>query len=101
MIEASEFSTKNDVWACGIIMHILCAGYPPYVGKNNKDIMENIVGNKLEFKKSVWSTVTEPAKDLIASLLEKDPELRPTAEYALQNVFFEEIRKEMNHDAGP
>ena len=39
--------------------------------------------DKLDFKKSYWSDISEEAQQFVARLLEKDPEKRPTAEEAL------------------
>ena len=36
-----DFGPKNDVWSCGIIMYILIAGFPPFKGKDDQQIMEN------------------------------------------------------------
>ena len=37
-----DYNEKCDIWSCGIILYILLCGYPPYTGKNEKEIMKNV-----------------------------------------------------------
>ena len=37
-----DYNEKCDIWSCGVILYILLCGYPPYTGKNEKEIMKNV-----------------------------------------------------------
>lgn len=49
------------------------------------------LNNKLEFDLPVWKKVSEPCKDLISKLLEKDPTKRVSLDNALKHKWFHGI----------
>lgn len=60
-----------DYWALGVLIYEMIVGYSPFAGANQADqmqICQNIVRQTLEFP----TTVSEPCRDLISKLLERD-----------------------------
>ena len=74
-----------DVWAIGVICFILVTGQPPFNGKNNNRIFLNIVKQPVKFPKH--ATVSNTLRDFILTLLNKDPNKRPSAFKALSHPF--------------
>jgi calcium-dependent protein kinase len=37
-----NYSEKCDVWSCGVLMYICLCGYPPFNGKTDNQIMNNV-----------------------------------------------------------
>lgn len=61
-------------------MYILLCGYPPFKGKNHKEIFDKILTGKFSFASNEWKNVTREAKVLIKKMLAFLPEDRITAE---------------------
>jgi calcium-dependent protein kinase len=53
----------------GVIMFIMLCGKPPFGGKTNKEIINNVLNGAYNMKSEVWNTVSNDAKDLISKLL--------------------------------
>ena len=47
-----DYNEKCDVWSCGVILYILLCGYPPFTGKNEKEIMNKVKEGKFEFDRN-------------------------------------------------
>ena len=67
------YNEKCDLWSLGIILYILLSGEPPFKGKEDEEILANVMNGLLEFKKPIWMVVSEAGKDLIKKLLTRNP----------------------------
>nr|ADV78070.1 calcium- and calmodulin-dependent protein kinase [Phaeoceros laevis] len=84
-LQRMPVSHASDMWSVGVILYILLCGYPPFHAKSNREKLESILAGRFDLTDHTWSTVSESAKNLIASLLAVDPQKRPTAEELLQH----------------
>lgn len=57
----------------GIILFILLSGEPPFKGKQDEEILANVMHAPLEFRKPIWSVVSDQARDLIRRMLIRNP----------------------------
>ena len=72
MVAAKPHDNKVDVWSLGVLMYEFLVGSPPFEAPGPKETYMRIA--KVDIK---WPDhVTEPARDLISKLLQKDPEAR-------------------------
>ena len=62
----------------GVIMFIMLCGKPPFGGKTNKEIINNVLNGSYNMKSEVWNTVSNAAKDLISKLLQRSADVRLT-----------------------
>ena len=83
-----KYDYECDEWACGIMMYILLTGIPPFDGESEEKIFESILEDDLNLDIPQLKNVSEPCKDLIKKLLEKNPKKRINAEEALKHEFF-------------
>ena len=80
-----SYTTQCDVWSMGVIMYIMLCGKPPFGGKHNKDIINNVLNGTFSMKSEIWGTVSNDAKDLISKLLERSADMRLTAYEAFEH----------------
>ena len=71
-----NFCKKSDMWSCGVLLYTLLCGYPPFNGATDLEIADKVKETPVEFPKSEWDFVSPEAKNLVQSLLVKDPSER-------------------------
>ena len=79
-----NYDEKCDIWACGVILYTLLAGYPPFNGQTDKDIYNMISKMSFDFEQPVWKNVSKYAKELIKKML-SPAKSRYTAEEVLNS----------------
>lgn len=82
-----EYDFKCDVWSLGVIMYILLFGKPPFNAKTDEEIFEKVLIGKYTFPDS--PKISDESKEIIGSMLQMDPKMRPTAEAILQRPWFQ------------
>ena len=79
-------SYEVDIWSLGVIMYTLIIGKPPFETNNVKETEKRIKMGNYSFPEN--AVISEPAKDLIQSILVLDPHKRPKLEEILEHDFF-------------
>ena len=86
------YDSKVDIWAIGVITHILLTGIVPFPGKN-KDQIGPLVCKKHPSMTlfSKYYDGGKMVKDFICKCLEKNPAKRPTASELLQHPWIKSM----------
>lgn len=75
---------ESDIWALGCVMYTMLLGRPPFETTNLKETYRCI----REARYSLPSSLMSSAKHLIASMLSRNPEDRPSLDEIIQHDFF-------------
>ncbi|GAA5904820.1 hypothetical protein JCM5296_005081 [Sporobolomyces johnsonii] len=90
-----------DLWSIGVITYTLLCGYIPFRATETQQLIDECTVAKIEFHDRYWKNVSEDAKAFIKSLVQANPEKRPTAEQALKHKWLVEGQDDRHtHDLG-
>lgn len=90
----NSYTCMVDNWAIGATVYVLLCGRPPFLGANNKEILEAAIKNDIGVDQPVWSTLSPEAKDFISGLLKVDPLARSSLNEAMDHPWLKPaIRK--------
>lgn len=81
------YGKEADLWSVGVIMFLLLCGKLPFDGEDHNEIIRSTIQADLKVNPNVWNKLTEDAKSLITSLLNKNPKERITARESLKHPF--------------
>lgn len=88
-IMKKKYDFKCDIWSIGVLLYTLLSGKPPFNGKNDEEILQNVLDRPLKFPGEIWrDRISKDAKELLKLMLEKDPAQRCNAAQALQQPWF-------------
>ncbi|WVZ92454.1 hypothetical protein U9M48_038518 [Paspalum notatum var. saurae] len=80
-----NYSQKVDIWAAGVLLHVLLMGTLPFQGNSVEAIFDAIKTSELDFCSSQWASVSLLARDLISRMLDRDVSSRFDAENVLRH----------------
>jgi len=75
-----NYSQKVDVWAAGVLLHVVLMRTLPFQGNSVEAIFDAIKTVELDLHSSQWASVSMLARDLIGRMLNRDVSSRPDAE---------------------
>lgn len=83
---------KIDVWSCGIILYTLLTQLLPFCSSDPQEMFQDIVNGKFEYPKEI--ELSNEAKTLINSLLQVDPDKRPSVKDILSSEWMKMDKEE-------
>ena len=92
-----EYDEKCDIWSIGAMTYLMLCGEPPFNGHSNNEIFKKIVKEKIKFKSYMWKNISNNAKDFIKICLNKNSTKRPSAQEALNHIWFSNVAKEIHN----
>jgi calcium/calmodulin-dependent protein kinase I len=92
------YKCSVDLWSVGCLLYMLIGGYPPFAGKNHRDLFRKVRAADFVFHDAHWKHVSIAAKQLISNLLTVRVDKRWTAAHALQSPWFRQKTTELSAD---
>lgn len=81
---SGSYNEKADVWSLGVMVFMLLSSSMPFFGKNRVQVLQKIARAKFHFNSRRWKKVSSEAMSFCVTILNPDPETRPSAEAALR-----------------
>ena len=91
VVRRQAHDTRADVWAAGICLHYMLTGLCPFDSLASVPQALQLIGSlrgEASFSQELWKDASAEAQNLCRSMLHADPDMRLTAEEALQHPFF-------------
>ena len=93
-----EYDEKCDIWSIGAITYLMLCGEPPFNGNSNNEIFKKIVKENIKFKSLLWKNISNNAKDFVKICLSKNSNKRPSAQEALNHIWFSNVKNEIHNN---
>eukprot|EP01022_Parablepharisma_sp_SALTPOND_P029565 TRINITY_DN73_c3_g1_i1.p8 TRINITY_DN73_c3_g1~~TRINITY_DN73_c3_g1_i1.p8 ORF type:complete len:232 (+),score=25.14 TRINITY_DN73_c3_g1_i1:5218-5913(+) len=85
----NEYKPESDIYSCGMVLYFMLFGALPFNGTTRGEVLAQNKKNNINFSGYKWSKISKEAKDFILELTNTNSDMRPTAEEALESVWFE------------
>jgi len=69
MLLRKDCGTAVDIWALGVMLHVLISGKMPFFGKTDLDVKKKIVIGRVPLSGPVWRTVSPQVTSLLLKML--------------------------------
>lgn len=91
--QGQRASKRSDLYSLGAVMYVMLTGRPPFTGNSTMEIMHKQRFGRFDRPKLYVPEIPSWLDDLVAQLLEKEPEKRPPDAYVLSRRLQEILAK--------
>lgn len=91
-----DYTSKVDIWSAGVLLYILMSGTVPFIDDNQEQLFRKIAKGKYVLDGEDWDHVSDHAKLMIRSIMQKDPARRLSAAQALKLPWVSRPRDELD-----
>jgi len=88
---AKRYDKMCDLWSCGVIMFALLSGNVPFNGPSDHVVLCKVRAGVVRYNAPEWSRVSQRGKELVRSLLTRNPKERITAGAALEDEWIKHL----------
>ncbi|XP_031563028.1 calcium/calmodulin-dependent protein kinase type II-like [Actinia tenebrosa] len=79
--------TPVDIWACGVILYILLAGYPPFWSTQRPQLFKLITNGQIRFPQAELKGISPEAMSRLSKMLNVEPKERITADQSKKETW--------------
>eukprot|EP00270_Netrium_digitus_P005898 TRINITY_DN17965_c0_g1_i1.p1 TRINITY_DN17965_c0_g1~~TRINITY_DN17965_c0_g1_i1.p1 ORF type:complete len:198 (+),score=9.92 TRINITY_DN17965_c0_g1_i1:377-970(+) len=91
VVAGGPYGTAIDAWSAGVVLFIILSGQMPFSGTTVEAIFSQILEEQVDTESGHWRCISWEAKDFVRKLLTSDPELRMSADAALQHPWIAQL----------
>lgn len=84
-----SYAYPADIWSCGIVVYAMLSELLPFVHDDPHVLVKYILKAPIEMEEGPWLAVSDPAKNFVKSMLERNPFKRATCEALLRHPWLE------------
>jgi calcium-dependent protein kinase len=95
VLACKAYSEKCDLWSCGVLMHLILSGVPPFTCTSKEELLNAAMLGRIEFAQPSWKRISAEAKGLVQQLLTYDPSKRISAACALKHPWIQHNTKQI------
>ncbi|XP_077503786.1 serine/threonine-protein kinase H2-like [Amblyomma americanum] len=88
MVSRRPYTHAVDMWALGVITHVLLTGVLPFDAHSDAAVVQLIMGAQLSVAPEAWEHVSEHAQSVVDQLLQHNASHRPSAAQLLEHPWF-------------
>ena len=89
VIARQQYRHKVDCWGLGVILFILLKGTVPFFGRTDQEVALQVLKKKLLIEGEEWAHVSSRGRQVLSSLLDRNPEKRPELEALLADQWLQ------------
>eukprot|EP00929_Paragymnodinium_shiwhaense_P087239 TRINITY_DN47485_c0_g1_i1.p1 TRINITY_DN47485_c0_g1~~TRINITY_DN47485_c0_g1_i1.p1 ORF type:complete len:776 (-),score=288.95 TRINITY_DN47485_c0_g1_i1:311-2638(-) len=93
---AGRYDAAADLWTLGVVLYCCIAGYPPFCGDNDAEILSKVRLGNFVFSQGDWKHITPECKELVRGLLKINPRDRTRAKEAMMHDWIEKFSSKKN-----
>jgi calcium-dependent protein kinase len=98
--KVKPYTQACDNWSLGVMLYIMLFAEPPFKGRNTEQIFQSVTNSQLNLSDYKHARRSQESRDLLASLLRKDPSQRIPLSEALQSPWFFPIYRDLKFNWG-
>merc|ERR1711921_20789 len=85
MLNFDPVLPASDMWSVAVIMYIMLSGISPFFYEDESKVLQSVQYVKYQFDPEAFESISSEAKDFIKKCLVRAPEMRLTAQLALDH----------------
>lgn len=81
----SGYENKVDMFSAGVTLYVMLAGYEPFYGESDAELISANTEAKVDFPQADWHKISVEGRDLVEKMLTADPTARISPAGALRH----------------